>query len=256
MHDGVKSVERFVHVTPIWKPQLEVEEVWNVERSLNIAGRANVEFVAPTGLNVDYYRAKFPGVSIRRVDAHYLQSVGSYNELMLSPDFYQCYDQYEFVLVVQTDAVLLRDVGTLELTGVDYVGAPWTAGLKYRKIASRLSVWMPQSGHRAASPLHIVARYGGRTAFVGNGGLSIRRVVAFINMCQEFRDLVPHYLKSNLNEDVVFSTVGRDRGLRVGSVDFAGQVFREHLSVQQATLMDLYGVHAPARITGSAGTLC
>ncbi len=235
----------FIHVTPIWKPRLDAAELANVHRSLSTASRHCVQFLAPEGLNLDFYLSEFPDVSVRQIEERHLRSVSDYNALMLSSGLYDTYGKFDFLVLVQTDAVLIRDLSALNLVDKDYVGAPWIQGVKYRRIAGRLALSIPGSQENPLSPGRIVSRLAGCTAWVGNGGLSIRRVSSFSDTCRAMEHLVPRYLKSNLNEDVVFSTVGRDRGLRVASLDFAGRVFKEHITVQEAISKSLYGVHAP-----------
>ena len=235
----------FIHVTPIWKPRLDAAELENVHRSLNTGGRHCLQFLAPEGLNLGFYLSEFPRVSVRQIEQRHLRSVADYNALMLSSDFYENYVDFDFLVLVQTDAVLIRDLSDLDLADKDYVGAPWIQGVKYRRIASRLALSIPGTHERPVSPGRVIARLTGCTAWVGNGGLSIRRVPSFVETCRDIEHLVPRYLKGNVNEDVVFSTVGKDRGLRVACVDFAGRVFREQVTVQEAISRKLYGVHAP-----------
>lgn len=234
-----------IQVTPIWKPHLEPFETPNVRSSLTGTSGWQLEFLAPQGLDVDFYRAEFPHVVVRKIADHHLRSVADYNALLFSPDFYRSNSEFEFLAIVQTDAFLLKDFRTLDLTDIDYLGAPWTRGLTYRSAGSRVmvAVW----GRRVGSaPKSLMVRLVGRTAWVGNGGLSMRRASSPIRVTEKIQPRVPSYLRSGLNEDVALSTADKDAGLRVVSRDFASRAFREHVSSTEAIALGLVGVHVPA----------
>ena len=233
-----------IQVTPIWKPQLEPSEKMNLRSSLTSASGRQLEFLAPQTLDVGVYRTQFPHVAIRRVDDRHLRSVQTYNAMMLQPDFYRMYSEFELLAIVQTDAFLVRTLSLVDFAEVDYLGAPWARGLKYLTVGSRLIVTTPQEHSRfAVRPL--IMRLVGRTAWVGNGGLSIRRVSSLIQVTEQLQHRIARYLRRGLNEDVVLSTAGKDAGLRVASRDLASRVFGEHVSIEQAIARGLVGVHAP-----------
>jgi len=237
-------VSVLIQVTPIWKPRLEPIEVVNLRSSLTNAANRQLELLAPQTLDVVAYRTEFPHVPIRRVDDRHLRSVRTYNSMMLQPEFYRMYSEFEFLAIVQTDAFLVRTPHIPDFADVDYIGAPWIRGLKYRTLGSRLIVTIPEQHSRSAvRPL--IMRLIGRTAWVGNGGLSIRRVSAHIRVTKQLEHQISRYLLRDLNEDVVLSTAGKDAGLRVASREVASRIFGEHMSIEQAIGRGLVGVHAP-----------
>lgn len=89
----------------------------------------------------------------------WLESVASYNQVMVCEDFYRRFGQYEYILIFQLDAFVFKDLlmwfCSLEY---DYIGAPWI--------------------HGSSVTLN------GSSYYVGNGGLSLRRVSAFQNVLQ------------------------------------------------------------------------
>jgi hypothetical protein len=87
-----------------------------------------------------------------------------YNRLMLSKEFYARFEEYEFILIYQLDAIILSsDIERFLDMDVDYLGAPW---IEY---------------HANGAPYF---------TNVGNGGLSLRRVSAFRRLL-ESRLLLP-----------------------------------------------------------------
>ncbi|NQW11043.1 MAG: hypothetical protein HQ481_14340 [Alphaproteobacteria bacterium] len=101
----------------------------------------------------DTLRPTFDVADFRRIDLDpsWFVSRDSYNRLMLTPDFYRLFADFEHVLIYQLDCVLFRsDLMSWCERGYSYLGAPW---LSRRRISRKL---YPKA--------------------VGNGGLSLRRV--------------------------------------------------------------------------------
>ena len=119
-------------------------------------GRHERFVVVPRSLEID-----FPGFRIKRVGDQYFGSTQAHAQMMLSRWFYQMFSEYEYVLIHHADALVLSD-RLLEWceSGLDYVGAPWI--------------------HCADTP-HVT------TPRVGNGGLSLRRVEAFLKVIDSRR---------------------------------------------------------------------
>lgn len=79
----------------------------------------------------------------------YFKNIEGYNSLLLSLEFYERFSKYDYLLIVQLDALVLKnELGKWCAKGWDYIGAPWTGFLMAE----------------GANPL-----YG-----VGNGGFSLR----------------------------------------------------------------------------------
>lgn len=98
------------------------------------------------------------GLERKRFPGRYFRNPVTYSRLLLSRRFYEAFAEYEYVLVHQLDALVFRD----ELEdwcerGLDYVGAPWLPG---------------ESAPFVTEPA------------VGNGGLSLRRVAAFLDVLE------------------------------------------------------------------------
>ena len=97
-----------------------------------------------------------PGLGVRRFPRCFFRDPITYSRLLLSKRFYEAFSEYDYLLVYQLDCLVLRD--ELEewcARGLDYVGAPWLPG-------------------PAASFVDEPA--------VGNGGFSLRRVEAFLQV--------------------------------------------------------------------------
>lgn len=113
--------------------------------------------VFPDGLDVSVYMSAcaLEGaiITMQPFEKKYFTSVSSYNSLMLSHEFYQRFREYEYILIYQLDAWIFADeLDTWCAKGYDYIGAPWFSDR------------------------------GEMLDFAGNGGLSLRRVPAFLEV--------------------------------------------------------------------------
>jgi hypothetical protein len=99
--------------------------------------------------------AELPGFARKPFPRRYFRNPFTYSRLLLSRRFYEAFSAYDYVLVHQLDCLVFRD--ELEewcARELDYVGAPW----------------LPPAVDFVAEPA------------VGNGGFSLRRVAAFLEV--------------------------------------------------------------------------
>src|SRR5690606_20423643 len=74
---------------------------------------------------LESYELKFE-YNIFRFDNAFFSSIDGYNQLMLTPDFYKTFLDFEFILICQTDAYVFKnDLDFWLDKGFDYIGAPW-----------------------------------------------------------------------------------------------------------------------------------
>ncbi len=87
-------------------------------------------------------------------DSRYFESLISYSNLLMTSRFYKRFSSYDYMLIFQTDALILRgDLNTFIRLDKAYIGAPWI------------------DKNRATKKL-----------LIGNGGLSLRKVDYFIEI--------------------------------------------------------------------------
>ena len=180
-------------VVPIYQQELSEIERLSLTYSLAKLPSRDVVFVGPQGLPMDYYAFHFPGIALRCFDAAYFKSVATYSHLLLRPDFYSSFQEYEFILILQTDAIVLRDdLNHWVNQSFDYVGAPWPGGWKL-KIN--------------------VARFAGEnekliSVDVGNGGLSLRRISGVLSLLNHFSDVAAVAIDRKMAEDMFYGISG------------------------------------------------
>ena len=183
-------------IIPIYKEELNELEKISLNQLNKILHKYNKIFIAPERLkiNCNYYNyevIKFPN--------EYFDSIDSYNKLMLNRNFYKLFSDSEFILIYQLDAFVFNDF--LEYfcsLKYDYIGAAWTFVTKARECKS----------------------------YVGNGGLSLRRVASFIELLDNNKTKANSWTK---NEDVFFSKIGYDNEeFKVASSFIADKFSLEH----------------------------
>jgi Protein of unknown function (DUF5672) len=183
-----------VVLVPIYKPQLCAMELFSLDHSLPLLQDRSVRFIGPRGLDLAFYEDRYPGVPFEAFEPADFANIPGYNRLLLSHRFHERFADFEFLLILQSDAILLRDeLDHWTQLPYDYVGAPWPQGVQ---IHVNLDCF---DGPR------------GRTvrALVGNGGLSLRRIAACRHLFDEFPQALDIFVQTGSSEDLFFSVMGQ-----------------------------------------------
>lgn len=219
---------------PIYKSGLSAEEDFSVRHSLaNLTGR-EVSWLAPHDLDLQPYADRY-GISKALVqDKSFFRSIGTYSQLLLSDQLYEHLSEYEFLLILQADAIVLHNGLDRWLEShYDYIGAPWPSGWEFKT-----NEFKPQE-----FPDGISLR-----AFVGNGGLSLRRISAIRQLFAEFDEFRVNWATKGFPEDLFISFAGslstsfRLPNLRVAS-EFAQELEPQWLARLNGHVTP-FGVHA------------
>lgn len=226
-------------VTPIWKPTLDDRERDFVSITQKTSPQIDKIFCAPADLDVTDYRRQFPEWQFEFFDPHHFQSVKHYSLWLTEPEFYERFTGYEFICLCQTDAVLIKDITEIDMTNIDYLGAPWDPPIKVLRLGTRLYVSTAFDETPAPWPVRLF----GRKVSVGNGGLSLRRVQALIDVANRISSAFPDQRREHILEDALFSAQGPRFGLRVASSDQANQVFWESTARKATQIPNAYGFH-------------
>ena len=186
----MKQKPNCVVLIPIYKDKLDEDEFFSVKNSLlNLQGH-DVYWVAPKGIDLSYYKDNFGPISAQYFDANYFKNIAGYNKLLTSTFFYETFIKYEFCLICQPDAIVLKPELNMWLEKpYDYIGAPWPNGYSLNIQTKKIQI-----------PTGITC-----TTFVGNGGLSLRRNQACIELLNEFDDLAQIWGNQGHAEDLFFA---------------------------------------------------
>lgn len=191
--DSGKQTNNVVILVPIYKDNLDPIERYALDHSLSAVSGRKILFIGSENLDRKYYSEHYPAIPFVAYDAVYFASVVGYNQLLLSKAFYNAYAAYEFMLILQTDAIVLKDdLDYWCAQPFDYVGAPWPDGYELFVNLGRFE-----------------GEYGNKVkVFVGNGGLSLRRVGKCLTLLDEFDVAVDVFTHSGSSEDLFFSVMG------------------------------------------------
>lgn len=180
-------------LVPIYLPILTGQDLFSLDYSIEKLRTRRVHFVAPEGMDTSFYTLRYPGTQVDRFDAAHFASVQGYSRLLLSESFYERYIDHEFLLILQTDAIILDDdLDRWCASRFDYVGAPWPSGLELKINLDRFVDDLQVKAH----------------ARVGNGGLSLRRIRACLSLLKEFPQAVQVFQATGSSEDLFFALMG------------------------------------------------
>lgn len=132
---------------PVYRGTLEWWEKVSLAQARRVFGAYDICFFAPNSLGLPYAGQN---ARIERFDDASFQNRDAYSRLMLSTEFYERFSDYEYLLLYQLDAFVFSDrLQGFCAMGYDYIGAP----------VKRYDANWKDFG-----------------CFVGNGGLSLRKI--------------------------------------------------------------------------------
>ena len=228
-------------VTPTHKQYLDREELLRLKISLNFNSDFIHYFAVPENLEVSDLKLNFPNSYFIFFESSYFMSASTYNVLMLEPLFYRKFSEFKFVLILQTDAILMRNLRPLVTTTYDYIGAPWFPPYMIQEFLFRIycnKKYFPFLTKNVIS--------------AGNGGLSLRNtsklwtLTTYLKNSRYWNQLTATNNR-RINEDLAIAYFGKKRGLSIADQDYASQIFIERGNVSFDLFSNLYGMHAPSK---------
>jgi hypothetical protein len=185
-------VKQFCIVIPVYKNELDIVENISLKRLNNVIGDKNydVYLVCPEGMNTDEYYKLYKNLLIKTYSPEYFKSTHTYSQLCISYNFYNDFSEYEYMLIYQLDCYLFSDqISDWCNKGYDYIGGP---------ILSTDCGWdtVKKSQKNNYKP------------FVGNGGLSLRKISVFKDMTNPNGELRLTY---NLTDEVLKNVIFEDK---------------------------------------------
>lgn len=203
-------------VIPIYKHELTEIEYICLENYKKKLSCFRFVFIAPYDIDESYYAKRWKGVSIIKFDIWSAKNLSDYNRLLMTPEFYGQFIEYDYMLILQLDGWLIKgseDLKQFLQMGYDYIGAPWPeGGLRYYKRMIR-----------GANHIKLLRCFTGETICkVGNGGVSLRRIKSMEIFFEIFEKEKTEWEKA---EDIFISFYGQKRKfrLKIPSVEIAKQ---------------------------------
>lgn len=219
---------RLLILTPIWKEKLDINEYNNIKFSLAKNNEFEHAFFYGKTLNLSFYKSHFPNSNYFSFESIDFDTIEKYNCLLQSNFFYNTFDEYEFILILQTDALLIKNIAPLLILNYDYIGATWFTGFKIPSILFHFKLFSM-----------LLKSFGfHKTCHVGNGGLSLRRVRVFSFITNKYRVI------KWLNEDFKFSLFIEKKHIKAPSFADSKLFFFEKSNLEIRELPEVYGYHA------------
>lgn len=169
---------------------LEEVSILNTLRMYN--DKYDIYMIHSENLDISYYSKRFCELKIISIskdiwDNTYL----SYNNMCLNPYFYNLFSDYKYVCLVQTDAYIFKtNLDDWLNMNYDYIGGP-------SLITCKTGFWKDVRNDNIVEIVKEDKYYN------YNGGLSIRNVNKFVNICN-LLSILYYYGDS---EDIIFSTI-------------------------------------------------
>lgn len=158
---GKMGVSRAAVLVPLYKESMTPAEEFSFRTTVAILSKHDIFVICPkrlSGYLSSLKKTAHLAFGIEYFSERFFSGARAYSRLLMSVDFYRRFDQYEYILIVQTDALVFSDqLNEWCDCNYSYVGAPWFKGGAYPEL-----------------PLSFVG--------VGNGGFSLRKVQDFLRV--------------------------------------------------------------------------
>ena len=162
-HNSESSNKECIFGIPIYKSDLSTTEKASLTQLCKIIqNKFEICLICPEDLNLreyvdiaDKYSVKLSTLFCAK---QYFMGTASYSYMCETADFYKCFSEYKYLFIYQLDGWIFEDDVQKYLDlDVDYIGSPWNGG------SFNLSC-----------------------DTIGNGGVSLRKVQKFIDVCNSF----------------------------------------------------------------------
>lgn len=192
-------------VIPIYKNTFTPLEKRSLRQVYEVLYSYPLVVIHPETLDLSALREEYPRLSFSAFEDAYFNGIHGYNQLMLSPLFYERFLDSTYILIYQLDAFVFRDeLREWCAKGYDYIGAPWLRKPIYDMPVIRqymdLAYWLQRRMHiPSKQDLHYQ---------IGNGGFSLRKVESHLRILREPPERIARYRERDhhlYNEDVFWA---------------------------------------------------
>lgn len=103
------------------RPVLAPEEDVSLRHLCHYLGDRDKYLILPPGVSMER-----PGFKSVHFPTKFFGSAAAHNRLLMWPDFYRAFEDYEYILMYHLDSLVLSsDITRWCQAGFDYIGAPW-----------------------------------------------------------------------------------------------------------------------------------
>jgi hypothetical protein len=188
-------MKKFCIVIPIYKEELDCVEEISLNRLNTVIGEKgyDVYLVYPENMTLDNYYKIYKNLLCKSFDPLYFTNTMMYSQLCIDYNFYDAFSNYEYMLIYQLDCYLFFDaIEEWCNKGYDYIGGP---------IISTDCGWDTLKKNNEKNKK-------GYQPYVGNGGLSLRKINTFKDICNPNGELRKTY---NLTDEVLANVKYEDK---------------------------------------------
>lgn len=172
---------------PVYKSKLKETEKASLNQLCKIIGHSyEICLICPKNIELnEYVNIAYSNdvyLSFLFCSNDYFKSTETYSYMLETPDFYKCFSAYNYLMIYQLDGWIFTNFLDYYINlNVDYIGSPWKAYILNLDEDT-----------------------------VGNGGVSLRKVQKFINVCQSLtpKDYECQHVE---NEDLFFCKTLRNK---------------------------------------------
>ncbi|CAM8656353.1 MFS_GLUT6_8_Class3_like domain containing protein [Burkholderiales bacterium] len=183
-----------VVVVPVYQASLSPVEERTLSYSLQKLQGFKAVLLYPEGLDVSWYTSTLGIQEGLAFPPLFFESPRHYSRLLLAERFYESLQAYDYLLILQQDAIIFRsELQTWVDGGFDYIGAPWPGGLEFTNL-------LHASGFMVDSPYK---------TYIGNGGVSLRNVQSSLRLLRGFQAEASYWAQLGNPEDMFFSAYGQ-----------------------------------------------
>lgn len=156
-----------VVILPIHKKELNPNEYNSILYNLKILKNWDHAILCPNGIREDIkklFSSSTISKNIKFIGLHErnFKSVTTYDQMLVKPYLYNMFKEYEYMLITQPDVIIFKDEIQYWIEkDIDYIGAPWI-------------IECPDHNYNF---------------YVGNGGISLRKISSFIEALANFKIL-------------------------------------------------------------------
>lgn len=182
-----------VVVIPVYKKELSNNELISLQQLVKTLKKYPICFLAPQGLKLDIELGCQP--KYEYFPDSFFKSVHTYSRLMLTSELYQRFAKFEYMLVYQLDAFILKsNIQDFTELGYDYIGAPTLEGM-YKPYREE------------------------KVLFTQNGGFSLRKISSFISWTKNNSQEIELMQKYDDEDSIIYAL--RHKGIKLAPVDVA-----------------------------------
>lgn len=231
-------------IIPIYKSKLDPYEKLSINLTEKKLSCFDIYFITYRELNLKNYK-EYRNIKVMYFPKKFFKNTISYSRLLLKEGFYKKFIAYSYMLIVQTDALILGDAKQLDNfinKRFDYWGARWAKPVEIHSFEVNKGM---KKIIMERYPDFIVNRVFKNPKYctVGNGGLSLRNIKKTINLIRDKKAYAAVWLG---NEDKFFAYYGLDNNVnyRLAPASEVDKFSLESFIKQSLNDVKPFGVHA------------